>query len=66
MKTFAEQVADLKATRAAKAEEMKGVAQKSMDEGRSMDNAEAERGKRLFSDWAGDTGQERTPSTESH
>ena len=43
MKTFAEQVADLKATRAAKAEEMKGVAQKSMDEGRSMDNAEAER-----------------------
>lgn len=43
MKTFAEQVADLKATRAAKAEELKSVAQKSMDEGRSMDNAEAER-----------------------
>ena len=43
MKTFAEQVADLKATRASKADEMKSVAQKSMDEGRSMDNAEAER-----------------------
>lgn len=43
MKTFAEQVADLKATRQAKADEMKTVAQKSMDESRSMDNAEAER-----------------------
>jgi len=42
MKTFAEQVAALKATREAKAEELKAVAQKSIDEGRSMDNAEAE------------------------
>lgn len=42
MKTFAEQVAALKATRDAKFEEMKGVAQKSVDEGRSMDTAEQE------------------------
>lgn len=42
MKTFAEQVADLKATRAAKADEMKSVAQKSIDESRSMDTGEAE------------------------
>lgn len=42
MKTFAEQIADLKATRLAKHEEMKGVAQKSIDEGRSMDTGEAE------------------------
>lgn len=42
MKTFAEQVAALKATREAKFEEMKAVAQKSVDEGRSMDTAEQE------------------------
>lgn len=42
MKTFAEQVAALKATRAAKFDEMKGVAQKSVDESRSMDTAEQE------------------------
>lgn len=42
MKTFAEQVAALKATREAKFEEMKGVARKSVDEGRSMDAAEQE------------------------
>lgn len=42
MKTFAEQVAALKATREAKAEELKGIAQKSVDEGRSMDAGEAE------------------------
>jgi HK97 family phage major capsid protein len=42
MKTFQEQVAALKATRDAKHDEMKGVAQKSIDENRSMDTAEAE------------------------
>lgn len=42
MKTFAEQVAALKATREQKSKEMKEVAQKSIDEGRSMDDAEAE------------------------
>lgn len=42
MKTFAEQVASLKATREAKFEEMKGVAQKSVDESRSMNTAEQE------------------------
>ena len=42
MKTFLEQVADLKATREAKMTEMKSIAQKSVDEGRSMDTAEAE------------------------
>lgn len=42
MKTFAEQVAALKATRAEKEKEMREVAQKSVDEGRSMDAAEAE------------------------
>lgn len=42
MKTFAEQVAALKATRAEKSDEMRSVAQKSVDEGRSMDTAEAE------------------------
>lgn len=42
MKTFAEQVADLKATRAQKAQEMKDIAQKSIDESRSMDAGEAE------------------------
>lgn len=41
-KTFLEQVAALKATREAKHEEMKGVAQKSIDESRSMDTAESE------------------------
>jgi hypothetical protein len=42
MKTFAEQLADLKATRAAKHEEMKAIGQKSIDDKRSMDTAEAE------------------------
>lgn len=42
MKTFAEQVADLKATRTEKVTEMKGIAQKSADESRSMDAGEAE------------------------
>lgn len=42
MKTFLEQVADLKATREAKMEKMKSIAQKSVDESRSMDTAEAE------------------------
>jgi len=42
MKTFAEQVAALKATRAEKEQEMREVAQKSVDEARSMDTAEAE------------------------
>jgi len=41
-KTFLEQVAALKATREAKHEEMKSVAQKSIDESRSMDTAESE------------------------
>ena len=42
MKTFAEQVADLKATRAAKETQMRSIAQKSVDEARSMDTGEAE------------------------
>jgi HK97 family phage major capsid protein len=42
MKTFAEQVADLKATRENKSDEMRLIAQKSVDEGRSMDTGEAE------------------------
>lgn len=42
MKTFAEQVADLQATRTAKVAEMKSVAQKSIDAARSMDTGEAE------------------------
>lgn len=42
MKTFAEQVAALKATRAEKEQAMREVAQKSIDEARSMDAAEAE------------------------
>lgn len=42
MKTFAEQLADLKATRAAKHEEMKTIGQKSLDEKRSMQTDEAE------------------------
>lgn len=40
--TLAEQLAKLKATREAKSAELKGIAQKSMDESRSMDAAEAE------------------------
>lgn len=42
MKTFAEQVASLKATREEKSTAIKAVAQKSVDAGRSMDTAEAE------------------------
>lgn len=42
MKTYAEQIADLEATREAKTKRMKEVVQKSMDEGRSMDTAESE------------------------
>lgn len=42
MATFLEQVAALKATREAKMAEMKSIAQKSVDEQRSMDTAEAE------------------------
>jgi HK97 family phage major capsid protein len=42
MKTYTQQLADLKATRAAKAEELNVVARKSVDEGRSMDTGEAE------------------------
>lgn len=41
-KTFAEQLADLKATRAAKHDEMKSIGQKSIDEKRSMETGEAE------------------------
>lgn len=41
-KTFAEQLADLKATRAAKHDEMKAIGQKSIDEKRSMETGEAE------------------------
>lgn len=41
-KTFAEQIADLKATREAKTASMREIAQKSVDEARSMDTAEAE------------------------
>lgn len=41
-KTFAEQIADLKATRDAKFAEMKSIGQKSIDEKRSMDTAESE------------------------
>jgi len=42
MKTFAEHVADLKATRSAKSAEQEAVSRKSMEEGRSMDTGEAE------------------------
>jgi HK97 family phage major capsid protein len=42
MKTFAEQVAALKATRQEKDTAMRGIAQKSVDESRSMDTGEAE------------------------
>lgn len=41
-KTFAEQIADLKATRDTSHQTMKGLAQKSVDESRSMNSAEAE------------------------
>lgn len=41
MKTFAEQIASIQATRDKKHEEMKAVAQVSVDAGRSMDEAEA-------------------------
>jgi HK97 family phage major capsid protein len=41
-KTYGEQIADLGATRASKHDQMKKVAQKHMDESRSMDTAEAE------------------------
>lgn len=42
MKTFTEQVADLQATRTAKAAEMSSIARKSVNEARSMDTGEAE------------------------
>ena len=42
MKTYAEQIADLEATREAKTKRMKEVVQKSLDEGRSTDTAESE------------------------
>ncbi|WWO60435.1 major capsid protein [Stenotrophomonas phage SOVA965] len=42
MKTYAEQIADLEATREAKTKRMKEVVQKSMEDGRSMDTAESE------------------------
>ena len=42
MKTWAEQIKDLEATRAAKAARMQEILQKSMEEGRSTDDAEAE------------------------
>lgn len=41
-KTFAEQIADLKATRETKFDEMKAIGQKSVDEKRSMETGEAE------------------------
>lgn len=41
-KTFGEQIADLESTRAAKAARMAEVMQKSIDEGRTTDDAEAE------------------------
>lgn len=47
MKTFAEQVADLKATREAKMAELTSVAQKAVDEGRSMNTAEEEQSDKL-------------------
>jgi len=42
MKTIAEQIADLEATRAAKSARMQAVMQVTLDEGRSTDTAEAE------------------------
>lgn len=50
MKTFAEQVAGLKATREEKDTAMRAVAQKSVDEGRSMDTAESEQFDTLVSE----------------
>lgn len=50
MKTFAQQVADLKATRAVKDAEQQTVARKSVDEGRSMDSGEAEQFDTLVSE----------------
>ena len=41
-KTFAEQIADLKATRQSADETRRSLAQKSVDEARSMNTAEAE------------------------
>jgi HK97 family phage major capsid protein len=41
MKTFAEQLASLQATRQSKIDEQKAIGQKSVDESRSMDTAEA-------------------------
>lgn len=41
-KTITEQLADLKATREAKQNEMQAILQKSIDAGRSTDTAEAE------------------------
>lgn len=41
-KTVTEQLADLKATRDSKQKEMQDIMQKSIDEGRSTDTAEAE------------------------
>ncbi len=42
MKTYAEQIADLKATRAKKADDMEAIIRKTLDEGRSTDASEAE------------------------
>lgn len=42
MKTIAQQIADLQATRAAKAARMAEISQKAVDEGRSMNEAEVE------------------------
>jgi HK97 family phage major capsid protein len=50
MKTVSEQIADLEATRASKAARMGAVMQKSVDEGRSTDQAEAEEFDTLKSD----------------
>lgn len=50
MKTIQEQVADLKATRETKNEQLRKIAQKSIDEGRSMDTAEAEQFDTLVSE----------------
>jgi HK97 family phage major capsid protein len=50
MKTVSEQIADLEATRASKAARMGAVMQKSVDEGRSTDQSEAEEFDTLKSD----------------
>lgn len=49
-KTFAEQVADLKATRDEKSKSIREIAQKSVDEDRSMDTAEVEQFETLESE----------------